>query len=422
MATELLMPRLSDTMESGTVARWLKKVGDRISRGETIAEIETDKANMDMESYVEGILARIIVDEGQSTGLGEPIAIVAANESEAKTIQAGAPPETPAESDQKEPDQSLPEQVGPPTKPQVGKMDPEERLKASPLARRLAQEHNINLASVAGTGPGGRITKEDVQSFLKQVAPVGQPVRQPAPGPASQPSPVPGESGRAPQPVEMTRMQQTIARRMTEARFSKPEFVLTVDIDMTEARSLLRSVSRVEGAPKVGPNDFLIKAVAMALAQHPEVNAGWEGSGIVRYGNINVGNAVAIPGGLVVPVLKDADRKTLGQIAQESKDLIERARTGKLAPHDYEQGTFTVSNLGMYGIEQFTPILNPPEACIIGVGAIEPRPVVRDGTVEVRDRMHISMACDHRVINGAEGAEFLRTLRRFLENPMLVVL
>lgn len=217
-------------------------------------------------------------------------------------------------------------------------------------------------------------------------------------------------------------MQGTIARRMAAAKFSAPEFVLTAEYDMTEARTLLRSIAGVEDAPKVGPNDLLLRAVAVALRRHPEVNSGWEDGGIVNYGRVNVGNAVAIPGGLVVPVIQDADTKSLGQIAAESKALIERARANKLAPSEYEGGTFSLSNLGMYGIDQFTPIINVPEACIMGVGAITPTPVVVDGTVTVRDRMKVTLSCDHRVVNGAQGAEFLRTLRRLLENPLLSVL
>jgi pyruvate dehydrogenase E2 component (dihydrolipoamide acetyltransferase) len=435
------MPRLSDTMETGTIGKWHKHVGDAIKRGDVVAEIETDKANMDMEAFADGILARILVGEGESVGLGEPIAIVARDEAEAKKIQdegsapaassngKGAPAEAAGSGDGRGPqpglDQDLPQQAGPLARPQQGTTVPEERVKASPLARRIAQEHGINLIDVAGTGPGGRITKEDVQSFLQQAAPVGQiEIEQPQapPAPRHEETPQPPAPGRNPQPVEMTRMQQTIARRMTEARFTKPEFVLTVDVDMTEARAFLQSLKSVEGAPKVGPNDLLIKATASALAQHPDANAGWENNTIVRYGNVNIGNAVAIEGGLVAPVIKNADRKSLGQIATESKDLVQKAQSGKLAPHEYEDATFTISNLGMYGIEMFTPIINAPAAAIMGVGALGPRPVVVDGEIVIRQRMHLSVAFDHRVINGAEGAQFLQTLVRLLENPMLALI
>lgn len=436
MASELVMPRLSDTMETGTVGKWHKKVGERIARGDVVAEIETDKANMDMEAFTDGVLARILVDEGQSASLGQPIAIVARDEAEAKQIQSGsesatgngsaAPKASSGGGDRPSPretlDQDLPEQQGPPARPQQGKTVPEERVKASPLARRVAQERGINLIDVAGTGPGGRITKEDVQSFLQQAAPVGRIEQPPADAPRQQEPAQPPAPGRNPQPVEMTRMQQTIARRMTEARFTKPEFVLTVDVDMTEARGFLQSLKNVEGAPRVGPNDLLIKVTAMALAQHPEANAGWENNTIVRYGNVNIGNAVAIEGGLVAPVIKNADGKTLGQIAAESKELVQKAQNGKLAPHEYEDATFTISNLGMYGIEMFTPIINAPAAAIMGVGALGSRPVVMDGEIVIRQRMHLSVAFDHRVINGAEGAEFLQTLVRLLEHPMLALL
>lgn len=429
MADELVMPRLSDTMDTGTIAKWLKKVGDRIAKGEIVAEIETDKANMEMESYAEGILAKVIVGEGQSTGVGEPIGVVAADEAEAKEIR-GQTSRAPAEGTRAAERAAEPAQVppaqGPPAKPQIGLTDPNERIKASPLARRMAQEHGIDLMNVAGTGPAGRITKEDVQSFLKQVAPIGQ-LKEQTPTAAERPSApreAPGATvagTRGAERVEMTRMQHTIARRMAHAKSSAPEFVLTAEFDMTEARQLLSSLSGVESAPRVGPNDLLIKACAQALVQHPEVNSGWE-DGIVRYHRVNVGFAVAIEGGLVVPVIKDADKKTLGQIAGEAKDLIEKARGNKLAPSDYEGGTFSISNLGMYGIDQFTPIINVPEACIMGVGAIGPKPVVAGGEVVVRQRMRVSLACDHRVVNGAQGARFLQTVRRFLEQPVLAVL
>jgi pyruvate dehydrogenase E2 component (dihydrolipoamide acetyltransferase) len=442
MATEVVMPRLSDTMDTGTVGKWLKNEGDQVSKGEVIAEIETDKANMEMESYASGILAKILVQEGQSVGLGEPIAMIAAKVQELQGDQPqtsagtgdkpdgqsgdGAAPEQPQATRF---DQELPSQ-GAPAAPQIGKSEPNERVKASPLARRMAQEHDIELANVAGTGPGGRITKEDVQSFLNQAAPSGriqQPPQaqpaQPRPEPAQEPSQTtPSGPARQPQPVQMSRMQQTIARRMSESKFSSPEFLLTAEYDMTDARALLRSVAGVEGAPKVGPNDLLIKAAAVALTKHPEVNAGWENNTMVRFGRINIGFAVALPDGLVVPVIKDADKLPLGEIANEAKALIEKSRTGKLAPHDYEGGTFTISNLGMFGIDQFTAIINPPEACILSVGSITPKPVVVEGEVKVRDRMRVTLACDHRVVYGAQGAEFLQTLRNLLEHPMLVVL
>jgi pyruvate dehydrogenase E2 component (dihydrolipoamide acetyltransferase) len=440
VASEVVMPRLSDTMDSGTIARWLKHEGDEVKRGDIIAEIETDKANMELEAYSSGILARIIVDEGQSVALGEPIAMIAANAEEAREIKeagnsGGVPTvgESSASSDAPRTDtapstQPQAEQSASPNGTEPDEAEAAGRIKVSPLARRLAQEHSIDLNRLTGTGPGGRITKDDVQSFLKvaDAAPAAAPE---APAPTDRPQP-PAPSAPAPAGgglrqttrAEMSRMQSTIARRMTAAKFSAPEFVLTAEYDMTEARKLLRAIGAADDAPKVGPNDLLIKAIATALRRHPEVNSGWEDDGVVNYGRVNIGNAVAIPGGLVVPVIQDADTKTLGQIAGESKALIERARANKLAPAEYEGGTFSVSNLGMFGIDQFTPIINVPEACIMGVGAITPTPVVIDGEVVVRDRMKVTLSCDHRVVNGAQGAEFLRTLRRLVENPLLSVL
>ncbi|GAC1511282.1 MAG: pyruvate dehydrogenase complex dihydrolipoamide acetyltransferase [Chloroflexota bacterium] len=462
MATEVTMPRLSDTMDSGTIARWHKSEGDAVKRGDVIAEIETDKANMDLESYADGILARIVVAEGGSVALGQPIAIIAADENEAQSLRAGnaddaavtvtqeaAVPtggEAQSQAAYGEDGSNEVEQVsvGKPSEPlraagdidnaapQVAASssghngrpggDANGRIKASPLARRLAQENRVELVKVSGTGPGGRITKDDVLAFLKQstAAPAKQEAPPPAPAPAARPAETQGI--RSSKPVEMTRMQQTIARRMAAAKSTAPEFVLTTEFDMTEARALVGRLTATEGAPRVGVNDLLIKAVAGALHQHPEVNSGWENDTMVRYGRINVGFAVAIEDGLVVPVIPDTDQKSLGAIAREAKSLIEKARAGKLAPQEYEGGTFSVSNLGMYGIEQFIPIINIPEACILGVGAIEQKPVVIDGDVVVRDRMHVTLSCDHRVVNGAQGAEYLKTLRRLLEHPMLVLL
>jgi len=445
MATEVVMPRLSDTMDSGTVARWLKQEGDQISRGEIIAEIETDKANMEMESYANGILAQILVAEGQSAGLGQPIAMIAASQEEAEALRGSGTvasseattrtaPAAASDNGAQSEQAPVAEQPAPaqrqaaepkPTDTKTAATEAPGRIKASPLAKRLAAEQQINLVEVTGTGPGGRITKEDVQAFLKLAgvslrSPAATESQQQAAAPA--PSQGAGAGPRGAQQVEMTRMQRTIARRMAEARFSAPDFVLTAEFDMTQARGMLAGIKGAEGAPKVGPSDLLLKAVAIALVQHAEVNSGWENDGIVSYGHVNVGFAVAITGGLVVPVVRDANAKTLGQIAVEAKGLIDRARNNKLTPSEYEGGTFSISNLGMYGIDQFTPIINAPEACILGVGAITPTPVVVDGQVVVRDRMRVTLACDHRVVNGAQGAEFLQTLRKLLEQPLLALL
>jgi pyruvate dehydrogenase E2 component (dihydrolipoamide acetyltransferase) len=456
------MPRLSDTMDAGTIAKWLKHEGDEIKRGDILAEIETDKSNMELEAFSAGVLAQIYVQEGQSANLGQPIAMIAANQEEAQKLRGGSPqpaqqaePAAHAEDSQPAPparEEATPNGQGPdsvgtaaqgpteqappaqgvPAAPEQASGTyvpaPEGRVKASPLARRMAEEHGIDLQEVQGTGPGGRITKDDIQAYLKQVGArrverEEAPPAAPAPAATAAAAPAPTGDIRGSQPVEMTRMQTTIARRLTQARFTAPDFLLTAEFDMTEARSLITTIAGTEGAPKVGPNDLLIKAVALALIQHREANAGWENDRIVRYARINVGNAVATPGGgLIVPVIRDADRKTLGQIAAESKTLIEKARTNKLAPAEREGGTFTVSNLGMFGIDQFTSILNPPEACSLAVGAIVAKPVVVDGEITVRERMRVTLTCDHRVINGAEGADFLRTLRRFVEHPMLMVL
>jgi len=442
VATEITMPRLSDTMESGTIARWLKHEGDPVRRGEIIAEIETDKSNMELESYANGILAQIIVGEGESAGLGQPIALVASSQEEAAQLkQAPGAPQPQGEKPRVEvtsgdgrgdvvieqetvtpqPAQGPPAAAESAPSPPARDAAPQGRIKASPLARRLAQEHEVNLVEVSGTGPGGRITKGDVLAYVRGMGAPRQPEapRQPAET-ARQPAPE-AAPGRGAQSVEMTRMQQTIARRMVEAKSAAPEFVLTAEYDMTEAQALLAGLKATEGAPKVGPNDLLIKAVAVALRRHPEINAGWENGTMTRYSRVNVGFAVALPDGLVVPVIQDADMKTLSQVAEEARSLIDKARGGKLAPSERENGTFTVSNLGMYGIDQFTPIINPPESCIMGVGAITQKAVVVDGAVTVRARMRVTLSCDHRVVYGAQGAEFLQTLRKLLESPVLAL-
>jgi pyruvate dehydrogenase E2 component (dihydrolipoamide acetyltransferase) len=456
MATEIVMPRLSDTMDSGTIAKWLKGEGDSIKKGEIIAEIETDKANMELEAFSSGVLAQILVNEGQSARLGQPIAMVAATEAEAQQMKGGGAegstelsPESRAQkgSDssssngnvsatrtQDEP-VNVPASEAPEQSPAsagdsggdgaAASAPAGARIKASPLARRMAEENGLNLTEIPGTGPGGRITKEDVQAHLRLTDSAPRPAPIPMTATSHESSreqqPVPA-GGRAPRPVDLNRMQQTIARRMVESRYSAPEFVLVSEVDMTDARALLRGIASTEGAPKVGPNDLIIKSVASALSRHAEVNAGWENNTAVQYGRINIGFAVAVPKGLIVPVVHDANTKTLGQIGSETKELVHKTRNGKLAPFEYENGTFSISNLGMYGIDQFTPIINTPEACILGVGAIVQKPVVVDGQVVIRDRMRLTLSCDHRVVYGAEGAEFLRTLKRLLESPVLTLL
>src|SRR5947209_3951289 len=330
MATEVVMPRLSDTMDSGTIARWLKQEGDEITRGDILAEIETNKSNMELEAFSGGVLAQIYVQEGQSANLGQPIAVIAANQEEAQKLRSGsaqpserAEPAVRVDDSQPAPasrEEATPNGQGPAEAPaQSPAAAPEQeatteapaptgRIKASPLARRMAEEHGINLHAVSGSGPGGRITKEDIQAHLKQAATTGR--VEPAPAPESAGISAPAQAGdaRGSQPIDMTRMQTTIARRLTEARFSAPDFLLTAELDMTEARALLATIASTEGAPKVGPNDLLIRAVASALTQHREANAGWEQDRIVRYPRINLGNAVATPGGgLIVPVIRDAE-------------------------------------------------------------------------------------------------------------------
>jgi pyruvate dehydrogenase E2 component (dihydrolipoamide acetyltransferase) len=429
MSVEIVMPRLSDTMDTGTIARWNKQVGDRVKRGEVLLEIETDKANMDLESYADGILAKIMVREGESAPVGAPIGIVAENEEELQRLQepvsAGSsqpPAATAAETGQSSP---VREAQGTAPRLQVAEA-PSERIKTSPLARRIAEEHNVDLRSVKGTGPAGRITREDVEAYLKQVhvpakeAASAEVAREAPPPPAPA---IVAPTGAEEELVPMTRLQQTVARRMAESMFSAPHFYVTVEIDMTEARALLSQIERAASEEvHIGPNDIILKACALALRRFPNVNASYRDGQIVHHRAIHIGNAVARPGALLVPVIRDADKKSLRAIAAESKDLIARAREGKLKQHELEGSTFTISNLGMYGVEQFTAIINPPEGAILAVGTIQPKPVVVNGEIVVRDRMRVTLSVDHRVIYGADAAEFLAEVRRLLENPLQILL
>lgn len=430
------MPRLSDTMDRGTVAKWNKQAGDHVKRGDVLLEIETDKANMDLESYSDGILARIIVNEGEAAAVGEPIGLVAANEEELKHIQAGAAPAdgqpaaaapvppSPAPgaagSVDSAPSSSL--RRG----PVAGEAPSDGRIKASPLAKRIAQQRGIDLARVNGTGPGGRIVREDVEGFTETSA-APSVTTEPAAKEARPPAPRPVTSRAAKQSAEseikLSRMQIAVGRRLAESKFSAPHFYVTQDVDMTHGVRMRAQINEAEPDLKVSFNDVIVKVVGATLRSFPQINASFKGESVIRHGSINVGVAVDIPGGgLVVPVIRDADRKGLGELAAEARDLTQRAREGSLKQQDLEDGTFTVSNLGMFGVEEFTAIINPPQSAILAVGAIIEKPVVVDGEIAVRSQMKVTLSCDHRVIYGADAAAFLAELRRVLEHPVMALL
>ena len=437
MPAEVVMPRLSDSMEEGKVVRWLKKVGDPVQRGEPLAEIETDKAVMEMEAYETGTVDRILVQEGESAPVGEPIAYITPA-GEAAPAAAPPPPPPPPATAPPGPtavaeglaEMPLPTQPAPP-KPSGA----EERIKASPIARRLAEEHGIDLSKVRGTGPEGRITREDVELYLRPTQP---PVARPAPSeveaapkeaPARPPTAPPAPAPKPPAPaagelVPLSKMQATVAKRMAESKATVPHFYATTEVDMTEAAKLRQTLNETlaEQGIKLSFNDLVVKAAALALRRFPQVNSFYREGGIERHQAINVAIAVALEDGLVTPVIHAADRKSLVQIAADARGLEERARSGRLAAGDYEGATFTVSNMGMFEVDEFLAIINPPQSAILAIGSIQPKPVVSNGQIVVSQRMRASLSADHRVFYGVTAAQYLQEFKRLLQNPLSLLL
>lgn len=406
MAREVPMPRLSDTMEEGKVLQWYKQVGDSVEKGELLAEIETDKAVMDLESVEEGTLLQFLVAAGGSAALGAPIALVGEESELGKELTVAAPSATESdagEAGKAETDGSTPATPSA-TQPadQAKSQGATGRIKASPLARRIAAEQGLDISQIKGTGPGGRIVKNDVENAARDVAV------------ADDPTALPSES----EVASLSRMQATIVRRMLESKTTVPHFYLTLEVDMSAAKAMRAEVNAAwSEEERISFNDLVIRATAMALMRHPDANGSYQDGGFVYHKEANIGIAVAVPNGLLVPVLKNCDTKPLRQLAVEAKVLVERTREGKNRPGDLEGGTFTVSNLGMFGVRDFYAIVNPPQSAIIAVGGIEPRPVVRDGEIVARDIMYLSISADHRILYGAPAAEFLRDLKDLLENP-----
>lgn len=406
MAREVPMPRLSDTMEEGKVLQWYKQVGDDVKKGELLAEIETDKAVMDLESVEEGTLLQLLVAAGGSAALGAPIALVGEESELGQEIAATALSAT--GSDEHEAGAAVTDGSPPTTPPATQPASKAEtqgtagRIKASPLARRLAAEQGLDLATIKGTGPGGRIVKDDVEKAARDVVV------------AEDPAALPSSS----EVASLSRMQATIVRRMLESKTTVPHFYLTLEVDMSAAKAMRAEVNAAWSKEEhISFNDLVIRATAMSLMRHPDANGSYQDGGFVYHKEANIGIAVAVPNGLLVPVLRNCDTKPLRQLTVEAKVLVERTREGKNRPGDLEGGTFTVSNLGMFGVRDFYAIVNPPQSAIIAVGGIEPRPVVRDGEIVVRDIMYLSISADHRILYGAPAAEFLRDLKDLLENP-----
>jgi len=395
---DIVMPRLSDSMEEGTILSWLKNVGEEVGVGDEIVEIETDKANMAYESDLAGTLTEILAQEGETLAIGTPIARIGDSN--------GAPPSVPAA------EESVPE---PPTEPTPS--EDGDRVKASPVARRIAKEQGIDLATIEGSGPGGRIVKKDVKQAASSVA-----------GPADAaagPSPLPPETAKGEVTYEdLSKLQSTIARRMSESKATAPHFYLQATIDMSRAVEARARIKAAAGEDEVVPsfNDMIVKACALALREHPRANGAYRDGRFELYSRVNVGVAVAAQDALVVPTLFDADRKGLRQIAAETRALARKVRDGEVTPPELSGGTFTVSNLGMYGIDNFSAVINPPQAAILAVGAIVERPVVREGELAIARVLEVTLACDHRVLYGAPAAEFLARIRTLLEEPLSLAL
>lgn len=411
MAEVVRMPKLSDTMTEGVVAEWHKKVGDEVEAGDLLAEIETDKATMEFESFQDGVLLHIGVEKGGSAPVdsilailgekGEDIADLLASESTPAPKAESPKTEEPAKEEVKEAPKAAPAPAPSAPAPVMATSNSDGRLKASPLAKKLAEDKGISLSGVTGSGENGRIVKRDIENFKPSTATAAS------------------FATEGPEYTEETvsQMRKTIARRLAESKFSAPHFYLNIDIDMDAAIEARGQINNsIEG--KVSFNDLVIKAVALSLKKNPAVNSSWLEDRI-RYNNVvNIGVAVAVPDGLLVPVIRNANHKSLTQINAEVKDYAEKAKSKKLQPSDWEGNTFTISNLGMFGIEDFTAIINPPDSCILAVGAIRQVPVVKNGAVVPGNRMKVTLSCDHRVVDGAGGAQFLSDLKTMLENPV----
>ena len=422
MAEIVYMPKLSDTMVEGVVAAWNKKVGDKVKEGEILAEIETDKATMEFESFYDGVLLHIGVETGKTAPVNSVLAIIGKKgEDVAKILKSAEVIEKeeekePVKEEKAETVKEIPLTEVPPaaetaakqeTKP-VSHSDSSSRVFASPLAKKLASERGIDLSAIQGSGENGRIVKRDIDHYIPFT---------PAQG-GSRQLPV-GEEAHTDEPV--SQMRKTIAGRLADSKFSAPHFYLTMDIDMDNAVSSRKAMNAMDGV-KVSFNDMVIKAVAHGLRQNPNVNSAWMGDFIRRNQHIHIGVAVAVEDGLLVPVIKFADTKGLIQISNEVKEFAQKAKDKKLQPSDWEGNTFTISNLGMFGIESFTAIVNPPDSCILAIGGIKEIPVVKNGHLQPGHVMKVTLSCDHRVVDGATGAAFLQSFKNSIENPFSMLL
>ena len=430
MATNVYMEALSPTMEEGRVVKWHKRDGDPVKAGETLAEVETDKAVMDLVARADGVLRQVAAAEGQTVAVGSVVAVIASpGETVGATVAPAPPPAAAPGSGKRETGK-----VATATAPAPGAVAPipsptpvdATRVKASPLAKRMAKETGVDLKLVTGSGPGGRVVRRDLEGAAAR-RDAAAPVAVPAPEPTFPVSrvPFPERPGTPYEDVPLTQIRKTIAKRLVTSLGPIPHFFLTSEVDMeraAEAREALNKQLGDQGGGKVSFNDIIIKATALALSRHRACNA-WFQEDHIRYWNeVHIGMAVAVEDGLITPVIRNADVKSLAEIGREAKEFADKARSRRLQPSEYTGATFSVSNLGMFDIDQFTAVINPPEAGIIAVGSIVQKPVVLDGEVTARRRMRVTMSCDHRVIDGATGAAFLQTLKQMLENPLAMLL
>ena len=441
------MPKLSPTMEEGQLSRWLKKEGDKVSMGEPLAEIDTDKATLEMQALGNGVLRKILIQDGESAPLGQLIAIIGEPDEDISSLVGDAGTAQPAKEAQPEtatspektdatpsPESSAKDKTADEPQPAPADVKPADdggkrdsagiaggngsqktRLIVSPLAARMAAESGIDLRSITGSGPGGRIIKRDVEGLVEGKASTTEDTQQAATKTQSAVEPA------AYRDVAASEMRRTIAKRLVTSLGPIPHFFLTTEIEMDRAAEMRASINALDPELKISVNDIIIKVAASALRQHPQVNASFQDKVVRYYEHADIGVAVAIEDGLITPIVRSADQKSLGQIASEVRDLAGRARNRKLRPEEFLGATFSISNLGMFGIDEFTAVINPPEGAILAIGTMAPKPVVRENEIVIRQMMRVTMSCDHRVIDGATGAKFLQTFKKILENPLFLV-
>jgi pyruvate dehydrogenase E2 component (dihydrolipoamide acetyltransferase) len=450
---EVIMPKMGDAMEEGTLLKWLKNPGDEVAEGDPIAEIETDKVTLEIEASEDGYLTNTLVDEGATVPIGTPVATIGTQDEIGKAPNGAAPKAEPAEVKDEgleqgtgeaahgaaesteaaapgatdgEVAEAVPAEREQPAPEPVERAEGE-RLRASPLVKRLAAEHDIDLAQVAGSGPGGRIVKADIADYVsgKKEAPRAAAA---APAPAAQetvqPQAAPAQAPAGAKPVEMSKMKQRTGERMAQSKREIPHYYVSASIDMGAAMQFREQVNAAleEGSPRVSVNDLVIKAAALALAENPNVNRSYVNDELVQPESIDINFAVTVDGGLIAPFIPNADQKSLGAISRAAKDLGRRAREGGLTPAEYQGGTFTISNLGMFDVDEFIAVINPPQAAILAVASVKDVAVVKDGKLVPGKTMQVTLSADHRALDGAEVAVFLQSFRRYLENPMLLAL